>query len=141
MEAVVDRDDKPELDRQLDTARCPDCGAFGFKPFYGSVRFGAVMQSHFNVTTNTMISDPRQFDRELKRKAQVQHESTGIPHSYEQVDLHDREALGVTDEGLQATHDRAVAEGRKEPTRTRVWAARDFTPPSSLPAPSSTPAG
>lgn len=92
-----DRNDKPAMDRTM--------REMGWRPFYGSVRFGAVMHAHFNSTTGTIVSDPRQFQQDLNRKAESVEEQTGLKVTYAPVDLHDKTALGVTDEGLDATYD------------------------------------
>lgn len=104
-----DRNDKTAMDRTM--------RGIGWRPFYGSVRFGTVMHAHFNPTTGTIISDSRQFQQELNRKAEAVEEQTGLKTTYVPVDLNDRDALGVTDEGLDATYDAGgvvAGMGRKE---------------------------
>jgi len=58
------------------------------------------MQEHFNSTVGKPISDMRQFKRELARKGAEYTERTGIETNYQPVDMGDRKALGVTDDGL-----------------------------------------
>lgn len=112
-ETFCDRDRKAEVDELMRTEH-------EAKPYYGSVQFGTVMQSHFNNTTNSEISDPRQFERELKVKSLQAEERTGIPHNFVPVDPHDKAAIGVTDEGMKETHDRAVKLGMKPPTARTI---------------------
>lgn len=76
---------------------------------------------HFNHALGKYVTGNRQLRDEFKRQSDDATERTGIVHQYEPVDFRDTEALGVTDEGLAASHDRAVAEGRKDPTGKKVW--------------------
>jgi hypothetical protein len=54
-----------------------------------SVQFAPVMQSHLNPSTGSIISDPKQFSRELARKSELATERTGIPHNYQPCSLTD----------------------------------------------------
>jgi hypothetical protein len=60
----------------------------------------SVMHQHFNTSTGTVVSSQRQFDDDLKRLSEERTEATGIPHNYVNVDIMDKDALGVTDEGI-----------------------------------------
>jgi hypothetical protein len=105
---TCDRNDKPAMDRTM--------REMGWRPYYGSIRFGTVMHSHYNATTGTVISDPRQFQRDLDQMSYKVEEQTGVKTNYVPVDLHDTDALGVTDEGLDATYDageRVAGMGKK----------------------------
>lgn len=95
-----------------------NCGG-SLKRKYG-FSFKRPMQEHYNPTVGKVISSDRQFTRELKIASEQATERTGIKHSFVPVDISDKEALGVTDTGLQATHDKEVAEGKREPTRRLV---------------------
>lgn len=99
--------------RPADNTNCDLC--FGMAKRVWSVQMAPVMQAHFNTSTGTMISDPRQFERELRDKSEIQTERTGIPHSYVPADRSDIKKLGVTDEGLQSTHDYGVKTGTIAP--------------------------
>lgn len=77
-----------------------------------SVSVQRPMQEHFNNTVGKPISDMRQFERELARKGDEYTERTGIETRYRPVDYRDREALGVTDAGLEQTRRRMRGEGR-----------------------------
>lgn len=98
-EVYAERHQKPELDRRMK--------GMGFRPDYRSVQIAPVMQAHWNASTGTIVSSPKQFERELKRSSEEATERTGIPHNYVPVDVSDTTALGVTDEGLDATYDAA----------------------------------
>lgn len=78
-----------------------------------SVSVKRPMQEHFNETVGMPISDERQFARELRRKGEQYTAETGIETNYQPVDYRDKDALGVTDAGLEATRARMHAEGRK----------------------------
>lgn len=70
-----------------------------------------VVHSHFDHTTGTVISDPRQRKAELRRLSEEQTERTGFPTNYVEVDPSDVKALNVTDEGLKETYDTKVRTG------------------------------
>ena len=67
-----------------------------------------------NPTTGQVESDPRKFREHLHVASREMEERLGMKVDYQPVDMTDKDALGVTDEGMDATHDRAVAEGRKD---------------------------
>jgi hypothetical protein len=67
------------------------------------------MQEHWNHSVGQPIRTMRQFRDALARKSDEMTERTGVPHDYQPVDLSDREALGVTDEGLEETERRRRA--------------------------------
>ena len=71
-----------------------------------SVSVQRPMQEHFNHTVGKPISDPKQFARELRLKGEQYTAETGIPTNYQPVDMRDKEALGVTDAGLDETRRR-----------------------------------
>lgn len=74
------------------------------------------MQEHFNAAVGKPISSHRQFRDELARKSDQESERLNMTVNLQPVDLADKESLGVTDEGLQETHDHAVRTGQREPT-------------------------
>lgn len=63
------------------------------------------MVRRFSFSVLPPLSNPVNRDQ-LKMTADRQTERTGIPHNYSPVDLRDKEALGVTSEGLDSTYDR-----------------------------------
>lgn len=97
MDVECDRNDKTEMDATMKV--------LGWRPYYGSIRFGTVMHAHYDPTTGTIISDRRHFTEELARMSERTEEQTGVKTNYVEVDLHDREALGVTDDGFRETYD------------------------------------
>jgi len=62
------------------------------------------MQEHFNSTTASVISSSRQFDEEMKRQTDIQSARLGMDVQYERVDPSNKAALGVTDEGIDASN-------------------------------------
>lgn len=99
-----------------DTA-CPNCLATGsFKRIFGFA-FKRPMQEHFNNSVGKVIRTDAQLKSEFARLSDEAEKYTGNPHKFVPIDPHDKEALGVTDEGLASTHDKLVAEGKKEPAR------------------------
>ena len=76
-----------------------------------SFQAAPVWQAHQNMTTGTVISDPRQFERELRQKSVEATERTGIPHNFVPADMSDVRKLGVTGEGLDATEKRKRETG------------------------------
>lgn len=72
------------------------------------------MQEHYNPTTGTVVSNSRQFRDGLKVASDRETARTGIEHNYVEVDPTDAKALGVTEEGLDTTARRLVAEGKKD---------------------------
>lgn len=79
-----------------------------------SFSFHRPMPDHFNASTGTYVRNERQFRDELKKMSDEATERTGIPHNYVPVDPMDKEALGVTDEGLDTTYDAEVRAGKRE---------------------------
>lgn len=80
---------------------CPVCrgrvkraAAFSYKP---------PMREHFNTALWRPIRNEAHFTSELHREADRLSERSGVDHSYVQVDYREKEALGVTDEGLDET--------------------------------------
>lgn len=60
-----------------------------------------VWHEHWNPSTGSVVSSRQQFRDDLKRRSEEATERTGIPHNFVEVDITDKKALGVTDEGLE----------------------------------------
>ena len=67
-----------------------------------------------NLSTGRVETDPRKFATHLREQSEIMGERLGMNVDYQPCDMTDRDALGVTDEGLDATHDQAVKDGRKD---------------------------
>ena len=69
------------------------------------------MEEHFNVAVGRPIRTDAQFRSELSRKSDEISERTGTDHKFAPIDIGDKEACGVTDEGLDATAKRRQDSG------------------------------
>jgi hypothetical protein len=58
-------------------------------------------EPHFNNSVGTVIHNSAQFRSELHRKGDQMSERMGFAHHYEPVDIQDKEACGVTDDGAE----------------------------------------
>ncbi len=74
-----------------------------------------------NMTTGRVETDARKFAAHLREQSEIMGERLGMKVDYQPVDMTDKDSLGVTDEGLDATHDAAVREGRKDSRGRFVW--------------------
>jgi len=92
---------------------CPECGRPMLRRVY-SLNFTSVTHEHFNHTVGKMISDRKQFERELKLASDKATERTGSQVNYVSVDMNDREGLRVTDEGMDSTLRRQTETGRRD---------------------------
>lgn len=67
-----------------------------------------------NLTTGRVETDPKKFAAHLREQSEIMGERLNMKVDYQPVDMTDKDSLGVTDEGLDATHDAAVKSGRKD---------------------------
>lgn len=77
---------------------CPLCGTPANRRF--SFFKGPSFGDGYSPTLGRYVSNERDFADGLKRASEIATERNGIPHNYVPVDLRDRDALGVTDEGI-----------------------------------------
>lgn len=68
------------------------------------IRTEAQMPEHWNKTLNRPIHSLRQFDEGLKRASHEASLRTGMAHDFQRIDPTDKAAVGVTDEGMDATN-------------------------------------
>jgi len=122
---AVDGDMKTIFDKGESMHSGPEGGWCGYMKRVFSFHMAPVMQEHMNVTIGKPISDMKQFQRELRQAGDQLEERTGIPHDFQPCDLTDKDALGVDDTGLKATHDAMVKAGTKQPTGTTVFKMGD----------------
>lgn len=80
------------------------------------VRMATVWQDTdtINLSTGRVESDPKKFAAHLRQKSEEMSERLGMKVDYQPCDMTDKDALGVTDEGLDATHDHQVRTGQKD---------------------------
>lgn len=74
-----------------------------------------------NLTTGRVETDPKKFKQHLADKSKEMEDRLGQRVDYQPVDPTDRDALGVTDEGMDATHDHQVRTGQKDSRGRFVW--------------------
>lgn len=98
------------MDRDHLDDRCVNCNTHLKRVFSFAIR--PTMPDHFNNSTNTYVRNESHFRDELKRLSEEATEYTGIEHDYKPVDWRDKETIGVTEEGLDDTYDRAKEDGR-----------------------------
>lgn len=79
------------------------CGEPAYRRFYPPSIMTS-MPEHFSHATGGYVSNRRQFLDGLKRGSEEASIRTGTDVNYVEVDPGDKAALGVTDEGLDATH-------------------------------------
>lgn len=89
-----------------------ECQGLLRRKFSFSVR--STFQETFNQTTGTFTSSERQFKDQLKVQSEMDSMRHGYDINYQPVDLHDKEALGVTDEGLDETYRQRYDSGRAD---------------------------
>lgn len=102
---------------------CPDAQEWTqLKKSYASMgtRFATVWQDcdRVNLTTGRVETDPRKFAQHLADKSKEMEDRLGMPVDFQPCDPSD---TYVSDEGLDATHDRAVQDGRKDSRGRFVW--------------------
>lgn len=98
------------------SASCPFCDGTMRRAITG-IQIVQGMQPHFNVSLGKPISSNAQFRSELTRKSDEMSAITGAEHRFVPVDLNDKKALGVTDEGLDTTARMRRETGLDSPTR------------------------
>lgn len=74
-----------------------------------------------NLATGQVESDPRKFREHLHVASEQMAERLNMPVDYQPCDMTDKDALGVTDEGMDATHNQAVKDGRRDSRGRFVW--------------------
>lgn len=74
-----------------------------------------------NMTTGRVETDARKMQQYLDQRSDEESERLGMKVDFQMVDPTDRDALGLTDEGLDATHDHQVRTGQKDSRGRFVW--------------------
>lgn len=96
---------------------CP-CGNDVATRDYSSISIGiAPFETHFNASVGSVVTSPRDHAEKLRRLGEQYTETTGIPTRYVPVDPRDTAALGITEEGLEATNRRRVDIEKLPPIR------------------------
>jgi len=71
------------------------------------------MQEHWNPSVGRYINNMGEMKSALAEKSDEMSERLRMPVNYQPVDLREKEALGVTDEGIPV-YDRSYARGSRE---------------------------
>lgn len=128
---------------------CPTCAENEELPYEDRLRplyrkytvphINSVWHEHFNYTTGQVVSDRKQFTEQLHIGSERVSERLGLKHDFQPADLSDKKTLGVTEEGLDATHDKFVELGWKESKGRFVYPLSDKPNPSAVSSPSPAP--
>lgn len=100
--------------------RCPRCyHTLGEsiplrKTYRTSPSIPRVWHGHQSLTTGQWVSDRKQIKEQLHVASEERSERLQLAHNFIEVDMNDKDTLGITDEGLDATHDQHVRLGWKE---------------------------
>lgn len=107
-----------------DVLPCP-CGSIYRRVFH--CNFPSAFTPHFNHSVGRFISSEYEFKEVLKQTSESESLRQGTTVNYVPVDPKDTKALGVTDEGLEATMKRHRDTGLyhetgvSKPTTTKVF--------------------
>lgn len=101
-------------DQRANWLPCPNCGARAQRQWGFTV---SIFQPHFSHATGTEISSAAQHRSHLARASEQTFLRTGVEANYQPVDWRDKTALGVTNDGLDATYDALKREGRDDQAR------------------------
>lgn len=115
------------LSEALPELVCPFCGMQGSIKKKFSIAVHRPMAEHFNMATGTWESSMAGIREKFRKASDEATERTGIPHNFQPVDLRDKEALGVTDEGLDDTARRKRQTGQTEGQTYHQFSAPDKT--------------
>lgn len=95
------------------TTRCPACQSLARKV----MSFPAIRRSmgdHFNAALGRPVANERDYRDGLKEAGEKASARAGREVSFSPVDMRDKAAAGVTDEGLESTRRREVAQGKRQ---------------------------
>lgn len=89
------------VDRSSAERQCESCGT----PTARILSFSAkpIMPDHFNRSAGEYVTSERSLKDSFKRQSEAATIRTGIEHNFVPIDPGDKKALGVTDDGLEAT--------------------------------------
>lgn len=79
-----------------------------------------IVQAHYSIALGKEVLGKRDLTEQYHAHSMRESERHQFPVNFQPVDPHDKETLGVTDEGLGVTHDAHVKSGRIAPTGRTV---------------------
>lgn len=95
------------------TMRCPECSGLARKILaFPSIKKS--MPDHFNTSLGKHVNNEREYRDGLKEASERASARAGHEMNFSPVDMRDKAALGVTDEGMDATRRREVKEGKRD---------------------------
>lgn len=75
---------------------------------YSGIQVNRGMKEHWNPSVNAPVTSEKDYATKLRISGEQYTEKTGIETRYVPVDWSDTKALGITEEGLDATNKRRV---------------------------------
>lgn len=100
-----------------------DCNGMIRRVFSFSIK--PTTPDHYNRSVGQYVTGDRQLRDAMKQQSDIATERTGIEHNFVPIDSRDKEALGVTSEGLAATYDRRKELGMAIPDVVRPENVKD----------------
>ena len=98
------------------SSSCPLCGGILWRAA-SMPAFRRPMEEHFNHSVGRVIHSDAQFRSELSRASDERSELLGVDHKFVPFDVGDKEACGVTDEGLDETAKKRHDSGQSTSTK------------------------
>jgi putative FmdB family regulatory protein len=92
-----------------DIHHCQNCGLQARRRF--SFQIAASFQSHYNVAVGKYVTNRTEFEDGLKVASEEQTVKLGMEVNYAPIDMQDREACGVSEEGAAAAIEARVKAG------------------------------
>lgn len=97
---------------------CPNAQEAGFycqmKKDFGTVQFCKPWPEHYNISAGRVVRTEHQLKEHYKAKSEEMSERMNFDVDLQIADATDTKTLGVTEQGLDSTHDARVASGQKE---------------------------
>lgn len=112
--SITEYTDGPYSKRDSIERKCEVCGVQTARHFT-TPSIKLPMPDHYNRSAGTYVTGERQLRDEFKRKSEAATIRTGVEHNFVPIDYSDRKALGVTDQGLDATYNRRKELGMPIP--------------------------
>ena len=101
---------------------CPIC-AEALRRIWSPFRVATPFDPHFNLSTGQYVNTKRELDEQNRIASAERTQRLGLDTNFVAHDVRDLDAasMGVTEEGMNTTHDAQVAAGVKESKGKFVW--------------------
>lgn len=104
------------------TTPCTACASRGIVSLarkvitrFPGVTHGMVRETHFNTAVGGVVHSDAEFRSELSRRSDAESERNGFAVNFQAIDHRDAgEHLGVTQEGMDSTYAKEVADGKRD---------------------------